>query len=626
MKIVIKQQGGAMPPYLAHTPFVPQSQQPTQQPTATRETKSNSDSDNKLSDKDLMVMMKDLDGLPNDMKNVVQSVRQLYTMQSMFPSVGTTGLVDLYLNALYKAKTANFSKNEFEKAYTRVKDNKGLSEIAINTDGSIFATDRESKQLTQLSVQQYLQNKDRFDPLTNSNILYMRKYLPSYAGNDKLFEIVENGIGLEQVATLINSAMRDLGTSKTTQAYSIYKQNDQVVKGVEVLKSLKDMGIQPNLTIDGLYEGKLITETQAQQAKAALSYLYSMLPSNAKTLLQLKSNNPQNPEQGAINILQNLITSRSSSTLINELDYKGSYNPDGTKNQDKENKDNLSLNAAAVWLSGGGFKSEFIIQDETNEGLRVTSNQLDITKGGNSVGRTTLRNLTSTDFSGILDFNNATMGGLKLSSTGMDKVMTDGVAHSIDLPIDIQAYNKTGIIRPDLRFLKNKQKADQYIKDNNITDKDEINEVYKLNNLPAMYDQNGEFIITSWAKFAVINGNAASSAFSNDDQTDITFNEYLRELSDQDEENAILEFKEVSKGFSYDRKSWWDSISPIFNGHDSIYRGSIFIPVKANMINALMANKDLTVDQMHRLEALEDNKSQAAAIKQKMVNGNDWRE
>ena len=44
------------------------------------------------------------------------------------------------------------------------------------------------------------------------------------------------------------------------------------------------------------------------------------------------------------------------------------------------------------------------------------------------------------------------------------------------------------------------------------------------------------------------------------------------------------------------------------------------------MINALMANKDLTVDQMHRLEALENNKSQAAAIKQKMVNGNDWRE
>ena len=39
-----------------------------------------------------------------------------------------------------------------------------------------------------------------------------------------------------------------------------------------------------------------------------------------------------------------------------------------------------------------------------------------------------------------------------------------------------------------------------------------------------------------------------------------------------------------------------------------------------------MANKDLTVDQMHRLEVLEDNKSQAAAIKQKMGNGNDWRE
>ena len=193
-----------MPPYLAHTPFVPQSQQPSQQTPVTREDRSSKDSDSKLSDKDVMTMMEKLDGLPNDMKNVIQSVRQLYTMQSMFPSVGTTGLVDLYLNALYKAKTANFSKDQFEKAYTQVKENKGLSEIAINPDGSIFATDRESKQLTQLSVQQYLQNKDRFDPLTNSNILYMRKYLPSYAGNDKLFEIVENGIGVEQVVTLIN--------------------------------------------------------------------------------------------------------------------------------------------------------------------------------------------------------------------------------------------------------------------------------------------------------------------------------------------------------------------------------------------------------------------------------------
>lgn len=628
MKVTLRQQGGAMPPYLAYTPFVPQSQQPSAQTAQpVQETKSSSDNSNKLSDKDLMTMMKDLDGLPNDMKNVIQSIRQLYQMQSVFPSMGSSGLVDLYLNALYKTKTATFSKNEFEKAYSRVKDNKGLSEIAISPDGgSIYASDRESKEIVQLSVQQYLQNKDRFDPLTNSNILYMRKYLPSYAGNDKIFEIVENGIGMEHVVSIINDTMKQLGQSKTTQAYSIYKQNDQVVKGIEVLKSLKDMNIPTNITVDGLYEGKLITETQAKQAKAALEYLYSVLPSNAKTLLQLKSNNAGNPEEGAISILQRLITSRMSETLINELDYKGSYNPDGTKNADKESKDKMELNAAAIWLSGSGHKSEFIIQDETDEGLRVISNELDITKDGKSIGRTTLRNLTSTDFSGILDFNNATMGGLRLSSTGMDKVMTDGVAHKVDMPIDVEAYNQTGIIKPDLRFLKKKDKADQYIRDNNITDYEEINRVYQQHGLPAKYDSNGKLNITSWAAFAVINGNAANSAFSNDDQTDVTFNDYLRELSDQDEENAIAEFKNVDKGFTYDKKSTWDSIVPFWNGHDSIYRGSIFIPVKPNMINALAASKGMTVDEMHRIEALEQNKGNAAEVRQRMVNGNDWRE
>ena len=44
------------------------------------------------------------------------------------------------------------------------------------------------------------------------------------------------------------------------------------------------------LNFDGVYKNKVFTSDQLQQAKAAISAIYNMLPNNQKTLLKLNSN------------------------------------------------------------------------------------------------------------------------------------------------------------------------------------------------------------------------------------------------------------------------------------------------------------------------------------------------
>lgn len=126
MKVRFKQQGGAMAPYVTYTPLVPQQgQQPvsiaSQQPAQQQQTKSD---DGKLKDKDLATMLKDIDGLPNDMTQIANSISDLY-------SLGSSGLLpqqdmmNLYISSLLKVKIAGFNKNEYEEAYKRATEMTG---------------------------------------------------------------------------------------------------------------------------------------------------------------------------------------------------------------------------------------------------------------------------------------------------------------------------------------------------------------------------------------------------------------------------------------------------------------------------------------------------------------------
>lgn len=155
MRIQFKQQGGAMPPYISYRPFTPvSSSTPSETTTQSTTTTTKQSSDEGLKDKDLMTMLKDIDGLPNDMQIVISNLKSMYDLQTIAPSAAT-GLVSMYLNSLLKSKTANFNKKQYDNAYKEVNDNKGLSEVAISDRGNVFATDENNKPY-ELSIEEYV--------------------------------------------------------------------------------------------------------------------------------------------------------------------------------------------------------------------------------------------------------------------------------------------------------------------------------------------------------------------------------------------------------------------------------------------------------------------------------------
>jgi len=57
------------------------------------------------------------------------------------------------------------------------------------------------------------------------------------------------------------------------------------------------------------------------------------------------------------------------------------------------------------------------------------------------------------------------MGGVKISNLGINNVLIDrGRIYSAELPIDMREFNSTGIIKPNLDFLRNIEKADAEVR------------------------------------------------------------------------------------------------------------------------------------------------------------------
>jgi len=46
-----------------------------------------------------------------------------------------------------------------------------------------------------------------------------------------------------------------------------------------------------------------------------------MLPSNARTLLEVKSGNTENPRKGSLDLIANLVMSKTNSDIDFQLDY-----------------------------------------------------------------------------------------------------------------------------------------------------------------------------------------------------------------------------------------------------------------------------------------------------------------
>lgn len=613
------QQGGVTPPYVAYQPVIVSDKRTTS--TSEMAEKVATDSEKgKLSDKDLYTMLKEkLKGLPSDVEEAMFKIQQVENIAKMdFDGSLSQNLSFKYLNALKTMNNLTFSREQYDKAMENVKSNGGLNEVAINQYGQIYMTDGKNFEL--MTPEEAKQSG--WQAVTNSDLLYMRANSANFANKDEIFNVVNNGIGIDKVTDYIQKCIQNLGTSKTEETLYANVTAGTILKGLNDFKQAVAQSGNYDATIQDLYSGKLISKDSAEQAIQALSFIYQSLPVNMKSLLKTKTENGTDDE--AKILVGQLISSKTSPEKTFELKLEDQ----AIDHQEKEGKDGknpysikgLSMDPMTMMLAGYGQKNNFIIQTAAgaSNGIKIPTVQMPITKNGkDGIGMTSLIDVASSDFAGYLDFSNAFMGDVQIPQAGMQNIAIDGTAlYTAYLPLDIQYFNETGKKRPDIAMLGRYKQAQDEVNQLKTKDPNKINAIYRNHNLPIMYSPNGD-VLTNYIKFGIINGTALDSAF----EDNVQMADYLTETTDKNTIANTLNILNKDRGeknkIDYDEQSWWDSISPIFNDYTHVYKGTIFMPINDDYFTySAAAGSSPTTAQAEMIEA----RQQAANKTRNYVN------
>ena len=434
------QQGGTTPPFVAYQPVIVSDKRTTATQEEALAAKATKDSaSGELTSKDLYTMLKEkLKGLPSDVNIAMNQLQQLEQLTQMdFDSSFTQNIESKYLSTLQTMNQLSFSREQYDKAMETVKSNGGLNEAAIDQYGQVYVTNGKDFKL--MSPDQAKQSG--WTMVTNQDLLYMRANDANLAGNDKILNVVNNGIGISQVTKMIQDSIGNLGTNSNSETAYATTQGGQLIQGLnDFIKAAQETG-QYDASVEDLYKAQIINKTQAQQAQQAISYIYQTLPENAKALLKTRTEGGTDKE--ALGLVSQLILSKTSEDRQFTVDLEGGPTKKSmSKDANAGSKDdtNMKTSLPLQIMQDIGESDVAPVTIDKGDGIQMSvygsffSAVTD--KKGDTITNTSLQNMLAQ--SGLQDIvknvRNITFGDQKLTPEQLSKI----------------TYNNTGVVRAEL--------------------------------------------------------------------------------------------------------------------------------------------------------------------------------
>ena len=600
MKIIPKlQRGGPFSPIFAqYIPIAPQQQQQAAQTSkqssaSTSSTKSSSGGDSK----EMLSILKGLDGLPNEIQAITKSITQLYDYTTAFSGDSDTGgLTSLYAQCEAEIKMANFNKKEYDKAYQLAVKNDGLNEIAIDAQGFLYAYDKDKK-LKQVTVGQYLKNKDKYSPITNSNLLWLRAHDPQFINNNVVFSTVSNSIGMGEVVKQIKANLSTLGSSTEDMSGLVHRVGDKVISGLEALRKLAEQG--GKAAVDGIYKVKSSNTNSEKQAKAAIEWLFESLTPNAQMLLMIKGGDSQNPTKGAYNLLSKRVMSMMSDKVSYSEDYQDDFNPDGSvrdtsKSSKSGGEDDLKQNVAMAFMNGGGYTEQVDIVPGSNIGGSVVAVTQGIPGTDNKPFQGQyLSELASSGIGPMMDTKNATMGGHKVVLQDQVQILYNKM-HAVWWPV------KDDGVTPDFSDanIEEIKAANKEIATKQIApDSPEAIQIMKDHGIPNPRSLKRFFVFDAMTNNKALGVDRFDSTPLLETVSDSETKAYLEEYK-----SYFSKDKSKGKNMDFDEFSVWN-INDWFGGYDDVYKGTVWVPMLDDYMNALAGTGEtIKTDQFNDYE------------------------
>lgn len=611
MKFIYQQGGTVNPPFAV---YQYNRQAAAQRTAASGKPKSDKESDD-LGMKDVVELLGKMKGLPGDIAVAQGRVNQLVKRieaKLQAPDVygQTSSIASEYMELLNLVGTINQHNSYYEEAKKNAIAKNSLNEVAIDSMGRIKVYNKINKQYEWVTIQEYEEDTELYKPVTNAELLDSRfNGIAGLAFDTETVTAISDGVSLKSITDKINAQLQGLESNQLTTTGYVSSQNREVLKGIQTFKEAIKSSSGPNI-----FAEKTISKDQASQISYAFSYIYANLTTKEKALLEFNS---RNIEGGVMGLLSQLIASKQSVSY----EYTPIDQDPTKKGGSKEGNDvidEFKLGPADLLEAGYARNQNIIIQtpESKKSALRLTAVKLPLVdSNNNSLGAsTTLDKVLASPYTGILDKGNISMGGAFIHpEAAINVAINGGDIYAGYLPV---TYTDDGRIKPNLALLENYQKALEEIKKQGIDMEKEpakANKIFQDNKLPVMYNNKGEVNVTKYHKFVMLNGVALNRAFSEN----VALEEWLTEMNDTNEKlnNLVTIGKAHGEQIDFDHKSWADGWMPFWNSHDSMYRGTIFIPTEYNVFtSAVGRGESLSTEEAERLHAIQQNEDAAKGI------------
>lgn len=264
---------------------------------------------------------------------------------------------------------------------------------------------------------------------------------------------------------MIKDRFHKIGSTEVSTDQFVPKE---AVKGAQILEQMLSSGPE------GYYKiTQEMTKTEDSQVKAALYYIYSTLPANARTRLALET--ADGTKDSAIGIISSMILGTVESKNKYSAQYIGTKEKLTSSGKGKNGiMDNGELNTAIKWLQGYGNKESFVINLGSSSSYLVQSTTMPLVKmNGDYLGvNSTLQQVSEGQYSPILDLRSVSMGMKLIDPAQFNQILlTDGKISSIDFP----CIEQNGVVMPDLSRETRvaKERADAQIRQRGISLSDE---------------------------------------------------------------------------------------------------------------------------------------------------------
>lgn len=542
----------------------------------------------KLAEKDLFDMIKDINGLPNEMKSIIINLQRIFETQNLI-GADPSNLASTYLDNLYKLKLANQNKIKFDDAVKTAKDNGTLGEAAITLNGGLIVQDDKGK-LQQISLDEYQNNKEAYHILSNSNLAWLRKYSPNMAftQNDDVFDIINNGMSYEVFQDLLDKSKSVLGSYKYEETGMLGKE---ALSGLRVLQrmSKEDQEKYINNALDGIYKYTQSTDSNEQQIASLIDYLTVTLPNRAKVWASLKTK-IQDPNQATQALVKQYLLGNLKNDSKFTVDYEGTKDSLKSKSSSSGNSGDVKEGFWRQLQSGKAGTTNTSITLIGKSKLSVEGKYYGATPGLDE--NKSLNKYIGDSKVGYLIKNNRsiTFGDQSLSPESFNDVMVNSGAGAQVATLPITQDGKV-----NFEILSTYSKVENKLRQLGIKPSDQDYEQKKsilLNKVGLGYlvdAQNGRIDPRFFGQFLILEGVTSNKAYGingKNEKQALKASDYVDDVSNNDDLYKTVEQALSDKEHGeYTLDHNWVS----FN-NDELYKGNIYIPLNENALNAMNAD------------------------------------